>query len=169
MNLKTIQTKLETASREEISAILDDKAMTIGANQTADYISMAIENIETSKDRINKAIKELNEVKKSIEAQGEVIKVGASEWLTSNGIDKLNGDRISSISVFNKSETIEVVIDNEEAVINAGFFKMAVDKTAVKQALLDGANIEGAHIEITHNEQSIKINKKRVKKEETEG
>lgn len=165
MNLKTYTTKLETAERENISIILDAKALTVGATQTADYIGFAVENIESSISRIDQAIKELNEIKKEAKAQLELIKVGVSEWLTDNGIDKLQGDRISSISVFDKKETQEIIIDNEEAVINAGYFKMTVDKTAAKQALQDGAQFEGAHIEITHNEPLIKVNKKRSKNE----
>lgn len=166
MNLRTIQTKLETASREDISPILDAKALSVGATQTADYIGFAIENIESSMARIDHAIKELNEIKKDAKSQLELIKIGTAEWLTDNGIDKLQGDRISSITVFDKKETQELIIDDEEAVINAGYFKMAVDKTSAKQALQEGANFDGAHIEITYNEASIKVNKKRVKQNE---
>lgn len=165
MNLKTIQTRLETADKESISLILNEKALTIGANQTVDYIGLAIENIESANDRIDQVIKELQSVKKSNVSQIEIIKIGVSEWLSDNGIDKLQGDRISSISVFDKKESQELVIDNEEAVINSGHFKMSIDKASAKQALQNGLSVEGCHIEITHNEPSIRINKKRVKDE----
>lgn len=161
--LKTLTTKLETADRESISLILDDKAMTLGANQTADYIGFALENIESSISRIDSAIKELQAIKKDAIAQSELIKASVSEWLTDNGIDKLNGDRISSISVFNKADTKELIIDDEEAVINAGYFKMTVDKSSAKEALLNGIMVYGCHIEITHNDDSIRLNKKRIK------
>lgn len=163
--LKTLTTKLETAEREDIIPILDKKAMEQGPSQTVDYIGFALENIESSISRIDSAIKELQAIKKTALEQAELIKVGVSEWLTSNGVEKLHGDRISSITVFDKKETQELIIDNEEAVINAGYFKMTVDKTAAKQALLGGSIFEGAHIDITHNEPSIKLNKKRVKDE----
>lgn len=165
MSLKQLTTKLENASIDEISIILNDKAETVGANATVDYIGFALENLESQKERIKNAIAELREVSKAIESQEDIIKTGVSAWLTNNGIDKLNGDSISSISVFDKKETTELVIDSEEAVINAGYFKMTADKTAVKQALIDGANIDGAHLEITYNEPSIRLNKKRLKNE----
>jgi Siphovirus Gp157 len=165
MNLTQITTKLETAQREDIAPILDKKAMEQGATQAVDYVGFALENIENSIERIDSAIKELQAIKKEAQAQMELIKIGVSDWLTSNGVEKLQGDRISSISVFYKKETSELVIDNEEAVINSGFFKMTIDKTASKQALLNGIDVEGAHIEITHNEPSIRLNKKRVKDE----
>lgn len=164
--LKTLTTKLETADREDIIPILDKKAMEQGATQTVDYVGFALENIDSSIERIDNAIKELQSIRKEAKAQQELIKIGVAEWMTANGVDKLSGDRISSITIFDKKETQEVVIDNEEAVINAGYFKMSVDKTSAKQALLDGATFEGAHIEITHNEQSIKLNKRRKKDED---
>lgn len=163
MNLKTITTKLETADREEIQVILNSKAMTVGANQTVDYIGMALDNLDSARDRIKSAMAELKEVLSSIDSQEAVIKVGVSEWLTSNGIDKLQGDRISSISVFDKKESKELVIDDEEACINAGYFKMVIDKSSLKSALLEGVAIDGSHIEIVHNEPSIRLNKKREK------
>lgn len=163
--LKTITTKLETADRESVSIILNEKAMTVGANQTTDYIGLAIENIESANDRIDKVIKELQEIKKSNQSQIDIIKVGVSEWLTDNGIEKLQGDRISSISVFDKKESKDIIVDDEEAVINAGYFKMSIDKPAAKEALINGLNVEGCHIEITYNEPSIRLNKKRLKDE----
>jgi len=165
MKLTQLTTKLETSQREDIAPILDKKAMEQGATQAVDYVGFALENIDNSIERIDNAIKELQAIKKEALAQSELIKIGVSDWLTSNGIEKLNGDRISSISVFNKKETQELVIDNEESVINSGHFKMTIDKTSAKHALLNGIEVEGAHIEITHNEPSIRLNKKRVKDE----
>lgn len=161
MQLKQIQTKLETASIFEIPAILNHKVEMVGANQTADYIGLAVENIESGIDRIDAAIKELQAVKKDMQEQAENIKVGAAKWLESNGIDKLQGDRVSSISISDKKESVKLIVEDEEAVINAGYFKMAVDSTALKNALLSGASVLGARVEITHNEASLRINKRR--------
>jgi len=166
MQLKTLQTKLETSDRESISLILNDKAMTLGANATVDYVGFALDNITSQKERIKQAIAELRDVQKSLEFQEDVIKIGVSEWMSDNGIDKINGDRISSITILDKKESKELIVDNEEAVVNAGYFKMAIDKTSAKQAVLDGVQVEGCHIEVTYNEPSIKLNKKRVKIED---
>jgi hypothetical protein len=166
MQLKTIQTKLETADRDEISAILDHKAMEVGAAQTTDYIGMAIENIESANNRIDQAIKELQSIKKDNISRIEIIKTGVSYWLSENGIEKLHGDRISSVSIYDKKPRHELIVTDEEAVINAGFFKMSVDKTAAKQAIIDGATFNGAHIETIQDEASIKINKKRSKNDD---
>lgn len=163
MQLKTLQTKLETAPIQEIGAILDIKVGQVGASQTADYIGLAIENIDNSMARIDEAIKELHSIKKDIKSQQETIKIGASKWLSDNGIDKLQGDRISSVTVSHKKESIEVAISDEDACINAGYFKTVIDKTSLKNALVNGANIEGAALEVTYSEDTIRVNKRKVK------
>lgn len=163
MQLKTLQTKLETAPVHEIGAILDIKVGQVGANGTADYIGLAIENIDTSIARIDDAIKELQSIKKDMKSQQETIKIGASKWLSDNGIEKLQGDRISSVSVSSKKENIELIVTNEEACINAGHFKTVIDKTSLKNALLDGANIDGAELEVTYSEDTLRVNKRKSK------
>lgn len=163
--IKQYNTQLENASREEISPLLYQKVDALQAHGVVDYVGFVLESLEDRVKRIDETIKELQEAKKTINAQSDIIKIGVSEWLTDNGLEKLNGDRISSISVFNKKESYELVIMDEEAVINAGYFKMQVDKTSAKQALQNGLSVDGAKLEITYNEPSIRLNKKRVKDE----
>lgn len=166
MQLKTLQTKLETADINEMSAILDYKAQDVGANRTADYISMSVDNIQSGIDRVSSAINELQAIKKDMKIQQENIKIASCKWLESNGIDKLSGDLISSVTIAEKKPTYELNILNEESVINAGYFKTVIDKTELKNAILKGVNIEGAKLEVTYNEDAIKINKKRKKNED---
>lgn len=164
--LKQYNTQLENAQREEISTLLTAKAETLGAYGVADYVGFVIDSLDDRTKKIDEAIKELQEAKKAINSQTELIKIGVSEWLTENGIDKLQGDVISSISTFNKKESYELVVMDEEAVINDGYFKMSIDKTATKQALLNGIAVNGAKLEVIYNEPSIKVNKKRKKEDQ---
>jgi len=161
MQLKTLQTRLETSSIDEVQAVLDRKVEEVGANGTADYVYRAIYNIDDGLKRIDTAIKELQEIKKDMKSQQEVIKIGTSKWLSNNGIDKIQGDIVSSLTVSPKETTKELIILNEESLINAGYFKMELDKTAIKNALLDGVELEGAKLEITHNEDTIRVNKRK--------
>lgn len=161
MNLKTLQTRLETASIDEVEAILDRKVEEVGANRTADYIYTSIDNLDNNIKRIDEAIKELQTIKKNVKSQQEIIKIGASKWLLNNGVDKLQGDLVSSISVSQKQPSYELIIEDEESLINAGYFTMSVDKTAVKNALLDGVELKGAKLEVTYNEDSIRVNKRK--------
>lgn len=163
MQLKTIQTKLETSSIDEVVAILDRKVEEIGANGTADYVYRAINNIDSGLSRIKEAIAELKSIEKDMKEQKEIIKTGTSRWLSSNGVTKLQGDIVSSLTVSEKTSSCELIITNEESLINAGYFKMSVDETAAKNALLNDVKLEGAYLNVTHNEDTIKINKRKQK------
>lgn len=158
----TYTTKLETVQeKEEISAILDAKLEATSPYQVVDYVSLAADNIEDAIKRIDEGIKELKAIKDAAKAQLEIIKEGTAEWLEEAGVDKLNGDIVSSISVSERKPKEEVVVTDEEAAINAGYFKTVVDKTSVKKALLDDEIIDFAHIDVTHLENSLRINKRR--------
>lgn len=163
MQLRTIQTKLETASVDEIQTILNFKVEAVGANQTADYIGRAVDNIDNGINRVEEAIRELQAIKKDMHSQSEVIKIGAAKWLSECGIDKLQGDRISSISVSDKKESIKLIVEDEDAVINAGYFKTVMDSVALKNALISGVDIDGVKLELIHNEPSLRINKRKAK------
>lgn len=163
MQLKTIQTKLETSSIDEVVVILDRKVEEIGANGTADYVYRAINNIDSGLSRIKEAIAELKSIEKDMKEQKEIIKTGTSRWLSSNGVTKLQGDIVSSLTVSEKTSSCELIITNEESLINAGYFKMSVDETAAKNALLNDVKLEGAYLNVTHNEDTIKINKRKQK------
>jgi len=155
-------TKLESAdTSENISAILNAKLEATSPQRVVDYVSLSIDNIDSSIERMKEAQKELSAMIKSAENQKEIIKVGSAEWLTDAGVDKLDGDIVSSISTYYKKpkETLKVL--NEESLINQGFFKTVVDKTAAKNAILDGVSVDGAEIEIVHEMKTLKINKRR--------
>ena len=162
MNLQErIITRLETSGAEEVPAILDAKLSATGAERVVDYVALSIDNLDGRIEQIKQAEKELKQLKKECEDQKDIIKIGSSSWLSEVGVDSLKGLIVSSVKVVVPKATEEVIIENEEALINGGYFKMAVDKTAVKKALLDGVEVDGAKIEITHKEPTITIYKKR--------
>jgi len=161
--LKRYETKLENADIKDFCAILDKKLEDTSPEEVVDYVAFAIDNIDGQIERIKDAQKRLAQLKKDVEGQKENIKIGGAKWLQSAGIDKLKGLVTSSMTIYTPAERKEVVVDNEDALINAGYFKQVLDKTAVKKAILADEKVEGAHIEITHREAELKINKARDK------
>ncbi len=155
-------TKLELSNSSEISQILDEKLKSSSAERLVDYISLGLDNIDSQIENIKQAESELKKLKANLESQKDIIKVGASSWFSDAGVSKLNGLVVSSIKVTEPKPTEEVILEDEESLINAGFIKVTVDKTKVKQALLDGIEVEGARIEVTHKESSITVYKKRT-------
>jgi len=158
------ETKLETANHENIGAILDAKLEATSPERVADYIAFGIDGLLAKIDRIKGAEADLKAIKAEVEEQIDIIKRGASKWLSECGLDSLNGDIISSVKVVTPKATEELIITTDtDTLINQGYFKTALDKTAIKNAILDGKEIEGAHIEVTHNEPTLTIYKKRKK------
>lgn len=162
-------TKLEAISdRDDVKAILNAKLEATSPAQTVDYVGLAVDHIDAKVADINSAIKALQELKKHEEARREYIKEQVCEWLEDNGLDKLEGMLVSSITVYQPETVKELVITDEEALINGGYFKPVVDKTMAKNCILNGIEVEGARVEITHQANKIKINKKRAKAQEVE-
>ena len=158
---KTYETKLETAKSENIGAILDAKLEATSPERLVDYVSFALDNVDTQLARYKDYKKELDQLIKIAESQKELIKIETSKWLSDTGITNLKGDLVSSMKVTKPKEEVELKILNEESLINQGFFKTTVDKTAVKNALLNDENVEGAELEITHLEDSLTVYKKK--------
>jgi len=159
---KTYVCALEECEQGEIINILNRKAEAVGSNATCDYIGRSLDNIQNTKERISQTIKELQEIKKRCEAQEEIVKIEVSKWLLENGVEKLEGDLISSITILEKAPTQKVIIDDEK-LINVSYCKLVADTTLIKQAINEGAEVKGARLEVTHNESSIRLNKKKVK------
>ena len=156
-------TKLETATDDSnIIAILDAKLEATSPERVVDYVSFGIDNLNATIARIKDAEAELKAIKAEAQNQIDLIKHGTAQWLEQSGIDSLKGDRVSSMKVTQPKAKEELKITtNEDTLINQGFFKTSVDKTAVKNAILDGADVEGAEIEVVHQEQSLTVYKKR--------
>ncbi len=159
MIAKRYETKLENADVKDVCAILDSKLANTSPEEVVDYIAFAIDTIDGQIERIKAAQKRLTQLKKDAEEQKEIIKIGGAKWLQEAGIDKLKGLATSSMTIYTPAEEKTVVIDNKDALINAGYFKQVLDTTAVKKAILADEKVEGAHIEITHKEAQLKINK----------
>ena len=161
--MKRYETKLETANASEIVAILDMKLNATSPERVADYISFGLDNLKSVEERIDDAIANLKQVKEDAKSQADIIKIGVAKWLNESGVEKLLGDIVSSVKVKQPPLKIELKVTNEEALINAGYFKTVLDKTAVKKAIQNGVDVEGANIETTHLEDSITVYRRKKK------
>jgi len=152
------ETRLESAPFQEVEAILDHKLEDVGAEGVADYIGISLQNLGDRLERIKEAEAHLKSLKSELNEQVDTIKVGSAKWLQDAGIDKLSGLYVSSISVSKSKPKEDLKIINEDELINQGYFKTTVDKTAVKRAILDDVKVDGASIEITHVEDKVRVN-----------
>lgn len=152
----------------ELRAILEsDKDYT----RKCDYIGFSVLSIDKRIESIDEEIKELQELIKSLNkaAKDIVLETGAEVFIE-YGIDKLDGGGISSITFTGAttSDKTKLIIENREALIEAGFFKKVVDEEMVLHYYTSDkyANIiqENSSLEVISipRPAKIKVNKRRT-------
>jgi len=159
--------KPNTFFREYLQNILEDT--TKPYYQRCDYIGLSLNEIKSKIDTIAKDIKELQSLKQKLSESLEIAKELTAEILISNGIDRIDGNIISSLtltSASTKTKT-DITILDEKSVMQLGYVKFDVDMEAIKLALVtkDGADeLKELVSVITITEETpakVKINQKR--------
>ncbi len=152
--------------KDEFRAILEsDKDYT----RKADYIGFSVLSVDTRIQSLDEEIKELQSLKKTLKTAKEIVLETGAQIFTEYGIDKIDGAGISSITFTGATTTdkSKLVIDNPDALIEAGFFKKVVDEEMVSQYYTSdkyGHIIQKhARLEVTSTPKpaKIKINKRR--------
>mgnify|MGYP000379064166 FL=1 len=114
--------------------------------EKADYIAYSINQISNKIDYISNEIKELQELKKSLNNSKELaMQITASILTNEYGISKLeSGVAISSITVTpEKSKTSQVItIKNEQAVLGLGYVSFLPDYSAIEVDLVKKSKAE---------------------------
>lgn len=138
-----LQTQIEYLSddkpnnffKEYLQGILEDTSKPY--YQRADYIGLSLNEIKSKIDFLAKDIADLQALKKKLSNALEIAKVQVAEIFTTNGIDRMDGNIISSLTLSNATSKTkdEIIIKNEEALINLGYVKFSVDMEAVEKAL----------------------------------
>jgi len=162
MLAKVYTTSLESADRGEIVRVLNDKLNATSPQNLVDYVGLSVENLEDRLERLKVAKSEIALIETATKAQIEYIKLEVAEFFSSNGISKIEGDRISSITTSNPKPVEELHYEDENVLIQMGYAKTSLDKTAVKNAIKN-RELSDAYAYITHSLKptTIKINKKR--------
>ena len=138
-----LQTQMENLNEDKskqhfkdyIKLILEDTSKPY--YQRADYIGLSLNEIKSKIDTLSSDISELQALKKKLSNALEIAKVQVAEIFASNGIDRIDGNIISSLTLTNPTTKTkdEILIKNEEALINLGYVKFSVDLEAVEKAL----------------------------------
>ena len=121
--------------KEYLQGILEDTSKPY--YQRADYIGLSLNEIKSKIDTLSSDISELQALKKKLSTALEIAKVQVAEIFIANGIDRIDGNIISSLTLTNPTSKTkdEIIIKNEEALINLGYVKFSVDVEAVEKAL----------------------------------
>lgn len=121
--------------KEYLQSILEDTSKPY--YQRADYIGLSLNEIKSKIDTLSSDISELQALKKKLSNALDIAKVQVAEIFIANGIDRIDGNIISSLTLSNATSKTkdEIIIKNEDALINLGYVKFSVDLEAVEKAL----------------------------------
>lgn len=162
MNLKQYSPTLCECLSDDMFGVFERKVAQSGAAGLVDYIGLSVQLLDDQVERLKIAKKEIDILIKAASGQQEIIKIEAAKYLTNNGIDSLKGDTISSIKVNAKAPTKKLIIEDEKALIEAGYTKTVLDEKLIGAAIDNGEEVQGARIETTHNEDRITIYKRKA-------
>lgn len=130
------ENKTNSHFKDYLKSVLEDTSKPY--YQRADYIGLSLNEIKSKIDCLTSDISELQALKKKLSNALEIAKVQVADIFIANGIDRIDGNIISSLTLTNATSKTkdEIIIKNEEALINLGYVKFSVDMEAVEKALL---------------------------------
>ena len=173
-----LQTQIETLSetksqeffKKYIQEILEDQSKPY--YQKADYVGLSLNELKNKIDYLSSNIKELQALKKKLSESLELTKVLTAQVLVNNGVDRVDGNIISSLTLTKESRTInkKITITDENAVMGLGFVKFSVDEDAITKALEEESSKDlkelNKYIKVedikTTTEAKVKVNTKRA-------
>jgi hypothetical protein len=171
-----LQTQIEYLSEDKskqhfkdyIKLILEDTSKPY--YQRADYIGLSLNEIKSKIDTLASDISDLQTLKKKLTSSLEIAKELTANVLLENGIDRIDGNIISSLTLTTPTSKTkdEILIKNENAVMSLGYVKFSVDTEAIEKAIQtkEGKKelkkfVDIATITVT-TPSKIKVNTKRV-------
>lgn len=165
-----LQSQLENLSelksqkyvKEYVKSILEDSSRPYF--QKADYIGNCLQDIQSKIDYISNDIKQLQEYKKKLTSALNLAKEIVADVLITNGVDRIDGNYISSITVVNESVSSkeDILILDENKVMGLGYVKFTPDIEAIKKALATNEGKEELQDLVTQIKTTI-INKAKIR------
>ncbi|WP_151942598.1 siphovirus Gp157 family protein [Aliarcobacter butzleri] len=153
--------------KEYLKSILEDPNTPYF--QKADYIGLCLQEINSKVEYISNDIKELQAYKKRLQTALTLAKELVADVLIQNGVDRVDGNVISSITLQSESITTkqEIVVLDENAVMTLGYVKFEPDIEAIKVALetpkgkKELKDIVTTITETSTNKAKVKVNAKK--------
>ncbi len=121
--------------KEYLQSILEDTSKPY--YQRADYIGLSLNEIKSKIDTLTSDISDLQALKKKLSNALEIAKIQVADIFLANGIDRIDGNIISSLTLTNPTTKTkdEILIKDEKTLINLGYVKFSVDLEAIEKAL----------------------------------
>ena len=168
------ENKTNSHFKDYLKSVLEDTSKPY--YQRADYIGLSMQEIKSKIDTLTSDISDLQALKKKLSNALEIAKVQVADIFIANGIDRIDGNIISSITLTTATTKIkdEILIKDENAVMTLGYVKFSVDYEAVEKALQtkEGKKELKKFVEVSpitiSTPAKIKVNTKRATANNTE-
>ena len=168
------ENKTNSHFKDYLKSVLEDTSKPY--YQRADYIGLSLNEIKSKIDTLTSDISDLQALKKKLNSALEIAKELTANVFLENGIDRIDGNIISSLTLTNATSKNkdEILIKNENALINLGYVKFSVDYEAIEKALQtkEGKKELKKFVEVTpitiSTPAKIKVNTKRPSANNTE-
>ena len=152
---------------QSVTNILE--APTVSSYEKSDRLAEVFISLDVKIDYIKEQQRLLASLKKQLELAKGYAKEETANALISLGVKKLEGLTISSITATKATDksVAKLEIIDEDALLNAGFIKVELDREAVEQALLSAdqrhevEKFADMKIERVHKPATIRINKRK--------
>jgi DNA repair exonuclease SbcCD ATPase subunit len=165
-------------SEKEIKALSENINNQVKAfeEQEIEIKLKEVSEIKNKIDTLSSDISDLQALKKKLTSALDIAKVQVAEIFIANGIDRIDGNIISSLTLSNATSKTkdEIIIKNEDALINLGYVKFSVDLEAVEKALStkEGKKELKKFVDVTpvtiSTPAKIKVNTKRTSANNTQ-
>ena len=138
-----LQTQMENLNEDSTNQYFKDYLKSILEDtstpyfQKADYIGLSLQEIASKIEYIGTDIRELQAYKKKLQTALTLAKELVADVLIQNGVDRVDGNFISSLTLQAESQSIksDLVVLDENKVMQLGYVKFSPDIEAIKIAL----------------------------------
>lgn len=171
-----LQTHIESLSGSKSTQFFTDYVRSILQDTSkpyyrrADYVGLSLQELKEKIDALQEDIKELQQLKKRLSDSFDIARELIATLFVENGIDRIDGNIISSLTLAKesvKTETSIKVLD-QEAIMRLGYIKYQPDLEAVKKAVMEKEGMEelGAYVSVetitATTPARVKVNVKRT-------
>ncbi|WNL29609.1 siphovirus Gp157 family protein [Aliarcobacter cryaerophilus] len=171
-----LQTQMENLNEDSTNQYFKDYLKSILEDtstpyfQKADYIGLSLQEIASKIEYIGTDIRELQAYKKRLQTALTLAKELVADVLIQNGVDRVDGNFISSLTLQAESITTksDVVILDENKVMGLGYVKFTPDIEAIKIALetskgkIELEGLVSVITETTTIKPKVKVNSKKA-------
>ena len=162
------ENKTNSHFKDYLKSVLEDTSKPY--YQRADYIGLSMQEIKSKIDTLSSDISDLQALNKKLTSALEIAKELTANVFLENGLDRIDGNIISSLTLTNSTSKTkdEIFIKDENAVMTLGYVKFSVDIDAVEKALAtkEGRKELKKFVDVTTltitNPAKIKVNTKRA-------